>query len=227
MELLQLEMFLAVYQERSFKRGAEKVYRSQPAVSVAIAKLEREIGSTLLQRTRGRREELHLTRAGELFYEYATQMIGLLDELRSALVPGTCPRETRLRLGTSEGWPAAWLEELVRSFRQRRPQVRVEVSYRRAEALLEEVRTGTIDLAIVDTVPRFLHGHMETMCVVAPEHRGPRGKCCLAWLLRNRAGRSRACLEFEQELRSSTAFEAGRATHGFVVVRRACSAASG
>jgi hypothetical protein len=55
MELMQLEMFVKVYEERSFKRAAEKVYRTQPAVSLAIAKLEKEVGGPLLVRRRGRR----------------------------------------------------------------------------------------------------------------------------------------------------------------------------
>jgi DNA-binding transcriptional LysR family regulator len=144
MELLQLEMFVAVYEERSFKRGAERVCRTQPAVSQAIAKLEKELGSRLLERSRSRRVELHLTKAGELTYQYALRMIGVRQEVHSALLPGTQRPAERLRLAVSGGWSPAWLGELVRSFRQRRPHVRVEVWYKRAEALFQDVREPKI-----------------------------------------------------------------------------------
>jgi DNA-binding transcriptional LysR family regulator len=198
MELLQLEMFVAVYEERSFKRGAERVCRTQPAVSLAIAKLEKELGSPLLARRRGQREELQLTKAGELIYRYASRMIGVREELHSALVPGTRRSTERLRLGISEGWSPDWLGEFVRSFRRQRLHVRVEVWYEQADALFQEVRERKIDLALVDTVPRFLHAGMETVCVPASVPR----RCQTAWLLRNRAGRSATSLQFEQELRS-------------------------
>jgi DNA-binding transcriptional LysR family regulator len=202
MELLQLEMFVAVYEERSFKRGAERVCRTQPAVSLAIAKLEKELGSPLLERRRGRREELHLTRAGELIYRYASRMIGVREELHSALVPGRRRSPERFRLGISEGWCPEWLGEFVGSFRRQRLHVRVEVWYEPMDALFQDVRERKIDMAIVDIPPRFLHGSMETVCVRASLDRGVQSRSQMAWLLRNRAGRSIASLEFEQEIRS-------------------------
>jgi hypothetical protein len=53
MELMQLEMFVAVFQERSVRRAAERVCRTQPAVSLALGKLEWKIGSRLVERGRG------------------------------------------------------------------------------------------------------------------------------------------------------------------------------
>jgi DNA-binding transcriptional LysR family regulator len=202
MELLQLEMFVAVFEERSFKRGAKRVCRTQPAVSLAISKLEKELGSVLLERRRGRQEELHLTRAGELIYRYASRMIGVREELHSVLVPGSRRSPERLRLGISEGWSPEWLGEFVPRFRRDRLHVRVEVWYERADALFEEVRERKIDMAIVDAAPSFLHGSMETVCVPASLDRGLPSRGQTAWLLRNRTGRSVASLEFEQELRS-------------------------
>jgi DNA-binding transcriptional LysR family regulator len=98
MDLMQLEMFVTVYHERSFKRAAEKLYRTPPAVSLAIAKLEREIGSSLLVRGRGRRAELNLTRPGELIYEYASRMLGLRNELLVSMQEGKIRPGERLRL---------------------------------------------------------------------------------------------------------------------------------
>ncbi len=83
MEFKQLEMFVAVAKERSVIRAAEKVSRTQPAVSMALAKLEQEIGSCLFHRSRERRFEL--TRAGELLHEYAERMLALRAEAEELL----------------------------------------------------------------------------------------------------------------------------------------------
>src|SRR5260370_32691994 len=54
MELMQLEMFVAVVEERSFLRAAERVFRTQPAVSIGLRKLEERIGVPLLDRSHRR-----------------------------------------------------------------------------------------------------------------------------------------------------------------------------
>jgi LysR family hca operon transcriptional activator len=77
MEFKQLEMFVAVAEERSVQRAAERVFRTQPAVSMAVRKLEHEIGSPLFDRVRRR---LDLTPAGERFCAYARQLLRLRDE---------------------------------------------------------------------------------------------------------------------------------------------------
>lgn len=78
MELMQLEMFIAVAEERSVRKAAERVYRTQPAVSLALQKLEGELGTTLLDRSRQR--GCQLTAAGEVLYAYASQIISLRNE---------------------------------------------------------------------------------------------------------------------------------------------------
>jgi DNA-binding transcriptional LysR family regulator len=232
MELIQLEMFIAVYEERSFQRAAEKVYRTQPAVSLALTRLEKEVGTRLLERRRGRREELHLTKAGALVYEYASRMIGLRNELDSALLPGKRRPGERLRLGVSEGWPSEWVGRVIGRFRKRCPHVRVGVWYVPSEVLFQEVRERRIDLAILDAVPGLVDGNMETMWIPSSVDTGRSGEGQTAWLLRNRVGRSHASLEFEQELSSlifdegekhSRAAQNGRSNGGGARVRNSSS----
>ena len=83
MEFKQLEMFVAVAEERSMIRAAARVFRTQPAVSMALAKLEEEIGSCLFHRAGPRRFEL--TTAGEVLAEYAKRMLALRDEAAQLL----------------------------------------------------------------------------------------------------------------------------------------------
>ena len=78
MELMQLEMFVAVVEERTVRRAAERVYRTQAAVSIALGKLQQEIGTLLLEDSR--RTNRRLTKAGEILYEYASRIIGMRNE---------------------------------------------------------------------------------------------------------------------------------------------------
>ena len=83
MEFKQLEMFVAVAAERSINRAAEKVFRTQPAVSMALSKPEQEVGSCLFHRARNQR--FQLTRAGEVLHGYAKQMLALRDEAANVI----------------------------------------------------------------------------------------------------------------------------------------------
>jgi DNA-binding transcriptional LysR family regulator len=75
MELMQLEMFVALVEERSFQRAAERVFRTQPAVTIGVQKLEGSVGVPLLDRSQ--RKSGRLTPAGEILYECASRMLGL------------------------------------------------------------------------------------------------------------------------------------------------------
>jgi DNA-binding transcriptional LysR family regulator len=78
MEFKQLEMFVAVAEEGNMMRAAQRVFRTQPAVSMALAKLEQEFGSCLFQRSR--QGPFQLTAAGEALWDYAKRMLALRDE---------------------------------------------------------------------------------------------------------------------------------------------------
>ena len=77
MDLLQLEHFLAVVEEGTFTRAAERVSRTQPAVSQSIKKLEEEIGGQLFARDL---HDVSLTEAGKTLLEYARKMVRARDD---------------------------------------------------------------------------------------------------------------------------------------------------
>ncbi len=83
MEFKQLEMFVRLAEERSVQRTAERVFRTQAAVSMAITKLEEEAGRPLF--VRSRREPFRLTETGQAFYGYAKRLLALRDEAAAAL----------------------------------------------------------------------------------------------------------------------------------------------
>jgi DNA-binding transcriptional LysR family regulator len=83
MELMQLEMLVAVVEERSVCGAAERVCRTPPAVSIAMRKLEEEFNSPLFDRSK--RYEYRLTQVGQVLYEYAFHILALRDEALSVL----------------------------------------------------------------------------------------------------------------------------------------------
>jgi len=82
MEFMQLEMFVAVVEERTVRGASTRVLRSQPAVSMAISRLENEIGTPLFLRANRRRV---LSEAGGILYRYARKLIDLRKEAMSAI----------------------------------------------------------------------------------------------------------------------------------------------
>ncbi len=85
MELYPLQVFLTVATEKSFSRAAEKLLRTQPAISLAMQRLEQELGEKLIDRSG---KDLILTDAGRTVLEYARRFENLQRELRQ-LAGGT------------------------------------------------------------------------------------------------------------------------------------------
>src|SRR5215208_8199866 len=99
MELYPLKVFLAVATEKSFSRAAEKLLRTQPAISLAVQRLEQEIGEKLIDRS-GR--ELILTDAGRTVLEYARRFQSLQQELDNSLAELRDNSAGRLTIGANE-----------------------------------------------------------------------------------------------------------------------------
>ncbi len=99
MDLSQLHVFLTVAKEQSFSRAAQKLYRTQPAVSIVIRKLEESVGQPLL--VRGARQ-VKLTDAGELLRDYAERLLNLRDEIEKGMEDLKSLGRGELRLGVNE-----------------------------------------------------------------------------------------------------------------------------
>ena len=99
MDLFQLETFLAVAEERSFSRAAARLHRTQPAVSQVIAKLEAELGETLLERST---RDGTLTDAGRCCGSMRQKMLNLREEAAAALADLRELHQGRLNLAANE-----------------------------------------------------------------------------------------------------------------------------
>jgi DNA-binding transcriptional LysR family regulator len=91
MELMQLEMFVALVEEGSVRGAASRVLRTPPAISIAVRKLEEELEMQLLDRSR--QMNYRPTAAGRRLYAYAIRIIALRDEallIKRATTGDTC-----------------------------------------------------------------------------------------------------------------------------------------
>ncbi len=149
-ELAQLEVFLAVARERSFSRAAEKLYRTQPAVSIVIRKLEEAVGQPLF--VRGARD-VKLTDAGALLHDYAERLLNLREEIGRGMRDLRGLRRGHLSLGVNESSIHALLPALAR-FRRLHPQVHIAVHRTFSRDIPREVVNYRLDLGVVSFVPQ-------------------------------------------------------------------------
>jgi len=150
MDLAELQVFLTVAKEGSFSRAAERLYRTQPAVSLAIRKLEDSLGQPLF--LRGARP-VRLTDAGTLLQEYAERLLNLRDEVKKGLLELEGLKRGELSLGVNESSIHALLPAVAR-FREAHPGVQVRLHRMFSRDIPHEVVNYRLDLGAVSYVPR-------------------------------------------------------------------------
>jgi DNA-binding transcriptional LysR family regulator len=149
-DLGELQVFLTVAKEGSFSRAAERLYRTQPAISLAIRKLEDGLGQPLF--VRGSRP-VRMTDAGTLLKDYAERLINLRDEVKKGLTELEGLERGELSLGVNESSIHALLPALA-IFREKHPGVQVRVHRMFSRDIPHEVLNYRLDLGAVSYVPR-------------------------------------------------------------------------
>jgi DNA-binding transcriptional LysR family regulator len=192
MELMQLEMFVAVIEEQGMSRAAARVGRTQPAVSIQIAKLEEEVGCPLLDRTRVRGYRPTVT--GEMVYEYASRILGLRHELRSLLKDNSLGLEGNLVIGVYQNVSPRSIAKLTGAFGRKYPSARVHLLCERNGNYISDLTDRKIDLAFVSEPPEEIHASsniVSTRLTVLP-------KKSVLWMVQHRMGRSHVVRVFEE-----------------------------
>ncbi len=149
MDLASLQVFQTVVRERSFSRAAEKLYRTQPAVSIAIRKLEDWVGQPLFVRGSGART---LTDAGVLLSEYADRMLNLREEIRKGMQELRGLERGQVSIGVNESSIHALLPALDR-YRQRYPGIRIRVHRVFSRDVPREVMNHQLDIGVISYLP--------------------------------------------------------------------------
>jgi DNA-binding transcriptional LysR family regulator len=145
MRVEQLEYLTAVARLGSFRRAAEELHLSQPALSEAVAKLESELGVQVLDRGRS---GTTLSPRGEELLPYLLGVIEAFDRLREAANP---EGERRLvRLGTVAAATVPLLNPTIRAFRESHEANQIEVVTQQQEEIHRGLRAGSLDLGLVN-----------------------------------------------------------------------------
>jgi DNA-binding transcriptional LysR family regulator len=150
MDLGQLEVFLAVAREGRFSRAAEKLYRTQSAVSQSIRKLEEEIGESLFDRSS--REGL-LTDAGRVLQEYAERLLNLRNDAQEALVELRELHKGKLAITANE-FTALYLLPVLAEFRRLHPMIKIAVQRSLASHIPDDVLRHNSELGVLSYDPQ-------------------------------------------------------------------------
>jgi DNA-binding transcriptional LysR family regulator len=146
MELRQLEYFVAVAEEHSFTRAAERVHISQSGVSAQIRQLEREVGAQLFDRSA---RTATLTVAGKAALEHARAALAATDALTQAVGEVTDLIRGRLTVGMVIGCTLTPLFAALAAFHHAHPGVEISLLEGDSDRLVDGVNAGTIDLALI------------------------------------------------------------------------------
>jgi len=146
MDLRQLRQFVAVADARSFRGAAERLFMAQPPLSVAIRKLEEEIGVPLFDRgSRG----VRLTAAGQAAYDAALKCLRDAEEVASAARAVAKGEAGRLRIAFIGSVTFGLMPRLLQAFSRRYPNVRLELREATNLEALTAVESGAMDLGFV------------------------------------------------------------------------------
>jgi DNA-binding transcriptional LysR family regulator len=142
---LWLQSFAAIAQAGSVTRAAQRVHRTQSAVSLHLRQLEASLGARLVERTT---RSLKLTADGERFLPYAQRLLDLQAAARDALRE-TAAAQAVWRIGISEYFLPQRLDELLALLQQHAAGARLELLWASSASLQSLWQAGEIDLVVI------------------------------------------------------------------------------
>src|SRR4029078_2110310 len=173
MELHPLRVFLTVATERSFSRAAEKLLRTQPAISLAIQRLEAEMGEKLIDRSA---KDLLLTDAGQIVLDYDRRFETLTGDLENAMAELRDKSSGRLTIGANESSTLYLLDHIER-YRALYPKMQVQVRRTQSSKIPTQIVDGELELGLLTYDPederiisRVIYSDHLSF-IVSPKHR--------------------------------------------------------
>ncbi len=146
MTLTELQYVVAVAQERHFGRAAERVFVTQPALSLAIKKLEDELGTTIFER---RRSRIELTPLGEQIVHQAQCVLEEAEHIKILAAQGKDQLNGRLRLGVIATVGPYILPDLVPLLNGRAPKMPLELEENLTQNLVGMLKSGKLDVVMI------------------------------------------------------------------------------
>ncbi|GAB4211229.1 MAG: LysR family transcriptional regulator [Synechococcales cyanobacterium] len=157
----QLQVVRAIAQHGSFRRAADSLYISQPAVSLQVQNLEKQLGTILFDRSA---RKVQLTEAGHMLLSYSNRILGLCQEASRAIRDLQDLKRGTLALGASQTVGTYVMPRLIGQFRQLHPNVLVQLHVQSTRRITHRVASGDLDVAIVGgEIPYELRQSLEVV----------------------------------------------------------------
>ena len=145
-----MQIFVAVCQEGSVTKAAEKLFLAQPAVSLAVKELEKECGQPLFERFA---RKLHITPFGKEIYDYSQRILSIYTEMESAVTE--LDFTNTLRVGTGTFLGKMIFPQYVRRFQDENPGASVRLFIDRTENNASSLLENKVDFVIMETFPNL------------------------------------------------------------------------
>ncbi|RME36037.1 MAG: LysR family transcriptional regulator [Gammaproteobacteria bacterium] len=146
MDLRKLEIFRSVAEHRSFARAAQSLYISQSAVSIAVRKLEEELGVRLFSRDR---RSVRLTAEGEVLLRHAARLLAQAQQARLELQEMVELVRGEVRIGIPAMLAAYHFPPLLAGFRELHPGLRLVIIDEGTRLIRQHLEEGRVDMGIV------------------------------------------------------------------------------
>lgn len=146
MEFNQLESFISVVKHNSFSYAAKELYITQPTVSNNIQNLEKELNTTLLNRTS---KTINLTDAGKIFYKYAVELINIRDKAKHILSEYSNKVEGEIEVTASSIPEQYILPYIIKDFLNTYPKVSFSMTHKNSKDIIDDILDGKLNFGIV------------------------------------------------------------------------------
>lgn len=172
MDIPELEVLIAVAEEKSFSRAAKILHKTQPAISQAIRRLEAEIGETFFDRTS---KEGILTPAGEIMLDYARQMLNLRRSAKTAIKDLRELHHGKVTISANEH-TVFYLLPVIEEFKKRHPLIKVHIQRGVASRIPKEILAREVELGVISFKPNDSSVKAvpvktdELVLIVSPKH---------------------------------------------------------
>lgn len=146
MEFNQLESFVSIVKHNSFSKAAKELYLTQPTISNNIQNLEKELGTTLLDR---KSKIITLTDSGQVLYKYTVELINIRDHAKFNISELADKMEGEIHLNASSIPEQYILPYIIKDFTQIYPKVSFSVSNKNSKDVVDDILIGNQNIGIV------------------------------------------------------------------------------
>jgi DNA-binding transcriptional LysR family regulator len=145
MDYFGLKCFVEVVRCKSFSKAAQKLFRSQPAISIQLKNLEKELRQPLIDRYK---KKISLTEAGKLLYPDALELLERIEDVKRLASHSVSQPEGELAIASNLSLINNFLPPFIGEFHLRYPKVRISLKNLTAKGIAEQILEGNVELGL-------------------------------------------------------------------------------